>query len=70
MTARVCGGGGSLPSYRAQDGPRGERSYLRPTIRKPNMIIIIIKDLQRGEIETKEGPLKHVRADKVQNEER
>ena len=30
MTARVCGGGGPFPSYRAQDGPRGERAHLRP----------------------------------------
>ena len=24
-------GGGRFPSYRAQDGPRGEWAYLRPT---------------------------------------
>ena len=29
MTARVCGGG-PFPSYRAHDGPRGERAHLRP----------------------------------------
>ena len=62
--------GGPFPSYRTEDGPRGKRAHLRPTTRKPNMIIKIIKDLQRGEVEVKEGPLKHARADKVQNEER
>ena len=35
MTARVCGwgggGGGPFPSYRAHNGPRGERAHLRPT---------------------------------------
>ena len=33
MTARVCGGGGGGPfsSYRAHNGPRGERAHLRPT---------------------------------------
>ena len=36
----------------------------------PKAIIIIIKIHKRGEMEIKEGPLKHVRADKVQNEER
>ena len=30
MTARVCGGG-PFPSYRAHNGPRGERAHLRPT---------------------------------------
>ena len=30
MTARVVGG--PFPSYRAQNGPRGEREHLRPTI--------------------------------------
>ena len=29
MTARVCGG--AFPSYRAQNGPRGERAHLRHT---------------------------------------
>ena len=29
MMARVCGGG-PFPSYRAQNGPRGERAHLRP----------------------------------------
>ena len=31
MTARVCGGGGPFPSYRAHSGPREERAHLRPT---------------------------------------
>ena len=30
MTARVCGGG-PFPSFRAHNGPRGERAHLRPT---------------------------------------
>ena len=30
MTARVCRGG-PFPSYRAQDGSRGEMAHLRPT---------------------------------------
>ena len=47
--------GGPFSSYRAQDGPRGERTHLTPTTQKPNMIIIIIKDPQRGEMEIKEG---------------
>ena len=68
MMARVCGG--PFPSCRAQDGPRRERAHLRTTTGKPNMIIIIVKDLHKGEMEIKEGPLKHVRANKVQNEER
>ena len=35
--SRVCGG--PFPSYRAQDGTRGERAHWRPTTRKPKMII-------------------------------
>ena len=31
MMARVCGGGGPFPSYRAHNGPRVERAHLRPT---------------------------------------
>ena len=32
MMARVCGGGGGpFPSYRAHNGPIGERAHLRPT---------------------------------------
>ena len=62
-------GGRAFPSYRAQDRPRGERAHLRLTTRKPN-ISIIIKVHKKGEIEVKEGTLKHVRANKVQNEER
>ena len=38
MTARVCGGG-PFPSYRAQNGPRGERAHLRPTTESLNMLI-------------------------------
>ena len=34
MTARVCGGG-PFPSYRAHNGPRGERAHLRPTTQNP-----------------------------------
>ena len=30
MMARVCGGG-PFPSYRAHNGPRGERAHFRPT---------------------------------------
>ena len=30
MTATVCGGGCPFPSYRAQDGLRGERAHLSP----------------------------------------
>ena len=43
-----------FPSYRAQGGLRGERAHLRP------MTLNL----------TKEGPLKHLRADKVQYKER
>ena len=35
MTARVFGGGGPFPSYRAHNGPRGERAHLRPTTQNP-----------------------------------
>ena len=35
MMARVCGGG-PFPSYRAHNGPRGERAHLRPTTQNPN----------------------------------
>ena len=76
MTARVWGGGGggggggSLPLLSSPNGTRGERAHLRPTTQKPKNIIIIIKDPQRREIKIKEGPLKHVVADLVQNEER
>ena len=41
MTARVCGGGGPFPSYRAHNGPRGERAHLRPTT--PHLKILIEK---------------------------
>ena len=41
MIARVCGGGGPFPSYRAQNGPRGERAHLWPTTQSLNMIIEI-----------------------------
>ena len=34
MTSRVCGGG-SFPSYRAHNGPRGKRAHLRPTTQNP-----------------------------------
>ena len=34
MMARVCGGG-PFPSYRAHNGPRGERAHLRPTTQNP-----------------------------------
>ena len=57
IMARVCGGRGPFSSYRAQDGPRGERAHLRPTTLKPKMIIKILKDPQRGEMEINEGPL-------------
>ena len=33
------GGGGPFPSYRAHNGPRGERAHLRPTTQKLNMLI-------------------------------
>ena len=35
MTARFVGGGPFL-SYRAHNGPRGERAHLRPTTQNPN----------------------------------
>ena len=57
MTARVWGGGVPFPSYRAHDGPRGERAHLRPTTQELKMIIKIVRDPQRGEMEIKEGPL-------------
>ena len=43
MTARVCGGGGGgpFPSYRAQNGPRGERAHLRPMTQSLNILIEI-----------------------------
>ena len=50
-----------FPSYRAQDELRGERAHLRPTIRKPNIIIIGIKgpqkrgDGDRGPAKTRVG---------------
>ena len=31
--------GEPFPSYRAHNGPRGERAHLRPTTQKPNMLI-------------------------------
>ena len=42
--------GGPFPSYRAQDGLKGERAHLRLTTRKPKMIIEIKRDPQREEI--------------------
>ena len=39
MTARVCGGGGPFPSYRAHNWPRGERAHLRPTTQHLKIII-------------------------------
>ena len=48
VTARVCGGGGPFPSYRVQDGPRGDRAHLRPTTLKPNIIIINKGSQNRG----------------------
>ena len=38
MTARVCGGG-PFPSYRAQNGLRGERAHLRPATQSLNILI-------------------------------
>ena len=40
MMARFCGGGGGgpFPSYRAQNGPRGERADLRTRTLKPKYI--------------------------------
>ena len=57
MTARVLWGG-PFPSDRAQDGPRGERTHLRPMTRQPNIIIIIIKDPQKREDGDRRGPAK------------
>ena len=42
MMARVCGGGGGggpFPSYRAHNGPRGERAHLRPTTQHLKILI-------------------------------
>ena len=47
MTARVCGGG-PFPSYRAQNGPRGERAHLRPTTQKLNILIEIKVHKEEG----------------------
>ena len=45
MMARVCGGEGEgegpFPSYRAQNGPRGERAHLRSMTQSLNMLIEI-----------------------------
>ena len=41
MTARVWGGGGPFPYYRAQNGLRGERAHLRPTTQSLNILIEI-----------------------------
>ena len=42
--ATVCwGGGGSIPSNRAQNGPRRERAHLRPTTQSLNILIEISK---------------------------
>ena len=38
MTARVCEEG-PFPSYGAHNGPRGERAHLRPTTKKPKILI-------------------------------
>ena len=44
MTAKVCwGGGGPFSSYRAQNGPRGERAHLTPTTQSLNIVIEIRK---------------------------
>ena len=52
MTARVCGGGGGpLPSYRAQNGPRGERAHLRPTNQSLNILV------ENKKVHTEEGLL-------------
>ena len=48
MKVRVCGGGGLFPSYRAQDGSRGERAHLRPKTLKPNIIIVKIRSTKEG----------------------
>ena len=48
MTASVCGGGGPFPSYRAQNGPRGERAYLRLTTKNLNILIEIRFTKQKG----------------------
>ena len=47
-----------FPSYRAQDGSRGERAHLRPTTRKPNIIIKRIKGPQKRGDGDKRGPTK------------
>ena len=48
MTARVWGGGGPCPSYRAQNGPRGEMAHLRLTTENLNILIEIKVHKEEG----------------------
>ena len=42
------GGGGPFPSYRAQNGPKGERAHLRPTTQNLNILIEIRFTKKKG----------------------